>query len=308
MQDLTYEIETRAWEELTRVLGMGGSVEALGYMKERLVASLSARLGRVESGEQTVVGVNAYEEGEPSPLAGGIGSIERIEQATENEQIERLTAWRKDRDDAASKRALGALHAAALTGENLLPPSIEAARAGVTTGEWTDALREVFGEYRGPTGVSAAVVAGSVDSLTTARGKVAEAAARLGVQKVRLLVAKPGLDGHSNAAEQVAVRARDCGFEVIYQGIRLTPAQIARAAADEDVHAIGLSILSGGHMLLVPKVLECLRADGVNVPVVVGGIIPDEDAKELLALGVSRVFTPSDHDLTASVAAIAGLL
>jgi (2R)-ethylmalonyl-CoA mutase len=308
VEDLTSSIETRAWEELTRVLEMGGSVEALGYMKERLVASLALRLNRIESGEQTVVGVNSYEEGEPSPLGPGVDAVEHIGQDTEEEQIERLEAWRKERDDAAARRALDALREAASTSQNLVPPSIEAAKAGVTTGEWADALRDVFGEYRGPTGISAAVISGSVDSLSAARGKVAEAAARLGVRKLRLLVAKPGLDGHSNAAEQVALRARDCGFEVIYQGIRLSPAQIARAAADEDVHAIGLSILSGGHMLLVPKVLSCLREEGVTAPVVVGGIIPDEDAKELLAIGVSRVFTPTDHDLTESVAAIAELL
>jgi (2R)-ethylmalonyl-CoA mutase len=317
VEELTHRIETEAWEELVRLLEMGGSAEALGYMKERLVSRLAEQLREIETGDRQVVGVNVYRESEPSPLAEGIDqgtqAVERIEGETEEDQKERLLAWRAGRDTAAGRRALDQLREAAAGKDNLMQPSIDCARAGVTTGEWADALREVFGEYRAPTGVSGAVAAAGGDraALESARRKVAEAASRLGVRKVRLLVAKPGLDGHSNAAEQVALRGRDCGFEVIYQGIRLTPSEIARAAADEDVHAIGLSILSGAHMLLVPEVLRCLAAEGVDprrVPVVVGGIIPPEDARELIAMGAARVFTAHDADLTASVAAIADLI
>jgi len=315
--EVTQRIETEAWEELVRLLEMGGSAEALAYMKERLVSRLSERLREIETGGRQVVGVNVYRETEPSPLVEGmgegIGTIERIERDTEENQKERLLVWRAGRDTAGARRALDRLREAAAGEDNLMLPSIDCARAGVTTGEWTDALREVFGEYRAPTGVSGAIAAAGGDraALDSARQKVAEAAGRRGVQKVRLLVAKPGLDGHSNAAEQVALRGRDCGFEVIYQGIRLTPAEIARAAADEDVHAIGLSILSGAHMLLVPEVLRCLAAEGVDsktVPVVVGGIIPTDDARELIAMGAARVFTSYDADLTASVGAIADLI
>jgi ethylmalonyl-CoA mutase len=282
-----------------------------------LVEKLSERLRDIESGERPVVGVNVYAEGESSPLVEGLeegtAAVERIERATEGEQNERLARWRKERDPAAVRRALDAFRRSAEGADELVPASIECARAGVTTGEWAGVLREVSGEYRPPTGLSAKArtTGGDRAALEAARKSVAAAADRLGVRKVRLLVAKPGLDGHSNAAEQLAVRARDCGFEVIYQGIRLSPADIARAAADEDVHVIGLSILSGAHMLLVPDVLACLRAEGVDlakVPVVVGGIIPDHDAKDLLGMGVARVFTPNDHDLTAAVAEIASLL
>ncbi|HJP66858.1 MAG TPA: protein meaA [Actinomycetota bacterium] len=317
VEEATERIETEGWEELHRVLDKGGSVEALGYMKERLVANLAERMRAIETGELAVVGVNRYEETEPSPLGQGVGEglshVERIEQATEDEQIERLKSWRGDRDANAVPGALDALRRAAEGTDNLMPLSIEAAKAGVTTGEWAGALREVFGEYRAPTGVSgrALGVGGSEDELAEARRRVQAAADRLGVQRVRMLLGKPGLDGHSNAAEQLAVRARDAGFEVIYQGIRLSPEEIARAAADEDVHLVGLSILSGAHMLLVPQVLEGLRSEGVDpakVPVVVGGIIPDEDAKELEGLGVARVFTPKDHDVTAVIGEIADLL
>jgi ethylmalonyl-CoA mutase len=317
MEEMTERIATEAWDELQRVLELGGSVEALSYMKERLVMNLAMRLREIESGERVVVGVNRYEESEPSPLTEGVGEglsrIERIGQETEDEQIERLAAWRRKRDDGAARRALDALRRAAGGEENLMPLSIEAAAAGVTTGEWAGALRDVFGEYRPPTGVTGRSMGANGDrsALDDARRLVTEAARRLGVQRVRMLVGKPGLDGHSNAAEQIAVRARDAGFEVIYQGIRLSPAEIARAAADEDVHVIGLSILSGAHMLLVPEVLRRLREEGVDVarvPVVVGGIIPDEDAKELVNQGVARVFTPKDHDVTRVVGSIAELL
>jgi (2R)-ethylmalonyl-CoA mutase len=315
--ELTDRIATEAWEELQRVLDQGGSVEALAYMKERLVASLSRRLREIESGERVVVGVNRYEETESGPLreevGEGLGLVERIEQETEDAQIEALQRWRKDRDAGRVRSSLDALRRRAEGDDDLMSLSIEAARAGVTTGEWAGALREVFGEYRPPTGVSARAMGAGGDrsALESARQEVAEAARRLGVQKVRMLVAKPGLDGHSNAAEQIAVRARDAGFEVIYQGIRLTPQEIARAAADEDVHVIGLSILSGAHLLLVPDVLRCLASEGVDarrVPVVVGGVIPDHDAKRLLDEGVRRVFTPKDHDLTRTIEEIASLL
>ena len=317
VSELVDRIATEAWDELTRILEMGGSVEALGYMKERLVAKLAERLRAIEAGERPVVGVNVYGETEPSPLVEGVGegvaTVERIEHDTEVEQNERLAAWRKGRDGAAVRAALDDLRTVALGDGDLVPVSIRCVQAGVTTGEWATALRDVFGEYRPPTGVTASsvVTTGDRSALEACRSKTKAAAKRLGVGKLRLLVAKPGLDGHSNAAEQLAVRARDCGFEVVYQGIRLTPKEIARAAVDEDVHAVGLSILSGAHLLLVPEVLRCLQAEGIDpskVPVVVGGIIPDEDAKELLGMGVARVFTPKDHDLTVSVGEIAGLL
>jgi ethylmalonyl-CoA mutase len=310
----TEEIATGAWEELQRVLDAGGSVEALGYMKEQLVAAHAARRRAIETGEQIVVGLNKYEQGEPSPLLAELDdmeSFERIDPAAEAEQIENLDRWRNERDATAARRALDDLKEVATSDENLLPASIAAAKAGVTTGEWADALRDVFGEYRPPTGISATIGGAQPESMSVVRKKVAAAAERVGVRKLRLLVAKPGLDGHSNAAEQVALRARDAGFEVVYQGIRLTPAQIARAAAEEDVHAIGLSILSGAHRLLVPDVLDRLQGEGVEcaqVPVVVGGVIPEEDERKLVELGVARVYTPRDFDLTTMIGEIADLI
>lgn len=305
----TDEIASDAWAELSRVLEMGGSVPALDYMKEQLVAKHAERRRAIESGELTVVGLNDFTESEPSPLAEGLDTaFEKIAAGAEDEHIARLEAWRTERDLPAVTTALDALKRAAGSNENLLPASIEAARAGVTTGEWADALREVFGEYRPPTGIGAHAGGGPQAEMSESRAKVKAAAQRLGVKKLRMLVAKPGLDGHSNAAEQVAVRARDAGFEVVYQGIRLTPGEIARGAADEDVHVIGLSILSGAHGWLVPEVLEKLRAEGVTVPVVVGGVIPDDDAARLLELGVAKVYTPKDYDLTAAVGEIADLL
>ncbi len=316
IEDLTTRIETEAWEELQRILEMGGSVEALPYMKERLVARLAERIRAVETGDAVVVGVNRYAEGEPSPLTEDLGEglsfVERVEQQHEAERIERLGVWRADRDGGRVVKILDELRRAAETADaNLMDVSIRAAGVGVTTGEWARTLREVFGEYRAPTGVSGAAGAADAASLDGARSAVRDAAARLGVARVRMLVAKPGLDGHSNAAEQIALRARDAGFEVVYQGIRLTPAEVARAAAEEDVHVIGLSILSGAHNLLVPDVLERLRHEGVDpsrVPVVVGGIIPDDDAEKLREQGVARVYTPKDRDMTAMIAEIAGLL
>jgi ethylmalonyl-CoA mutase len=317
VEETTARIAEEAWEEFGRVLDRGGSLEALPYMKTRLVASLATRIGRIETGARQAVGVNVHTGSESSPLVEGMGegfsSVERIEQETEGEQIERLRSWRKERDEGAVRRCIDALRRAAEGDENLVPLSVEAAKSGVTTGEWADALRGVFGEYRAPTGVSGQALDAGEDqgALADARRRVAEATARRGAGRLRMLVGKPGLDGHSNAAEQVAVRARDAGFEVIYQGIRLTAAEIARAASDEDVHVVGLSILSGSHMLLVPEVLERLRGEGVDparVPVVVGGVISEEDAKRLMDLGVARVYTPYDHDLSRMVGEIADLI
>ncbi|HEX2057919.1 MAG TPA: methylmalonyl-CoA mutase family protein, partial [Actinomycetota bacterium] len=312
VEALTDEIEAGATEELSRVLDLGGSVEALGYMKARLVAAHAERRRAIESGDATVVGVNALTETEPSPLVEGLDvmAFEKVDPAAEAAQVERLRLWRETRDTAAVTSALDALRRAAEGGDNLLPPSIDAAHAGVTTGEWADALRDVFGEYRAPTGVTANVSAGVV-GIERAQRAVAEAAGRAGTAKLRMLVAKPGLDGHSNAAEQVAVRARDAGFEVVYQGIRLSPEQIARAAAEEDVDVVAISILSGAHNLLVPDVIDRLRAEGVDpqaVPVVVGGVIPDDDAAKLAELGVARVYTPRDYDMTSMIAEIAELI
>ncbi len=298
----TDEIATGAWEELARVLDMGGSVDALAYMKERLVSAHAERRNAIEAGEQVVVGLNRYEQTEPSPLVEGLDELafERVDPAAEAEQLEGLAAWRDERDAEAVTKALDALKAATASDADLLPLSIEAAKAGATTGEWADALREAFGEYRPPTGMGARTGTATA-GLDEVRAKVAAAAGRAGVARLRMLIAKPGLDGHSNAAEQVALRARDAGFEVVYQGIRLTPQQISRAAVEEDVHAVGLSILSGAHNLLVPEVLDLMRGEGVDpqrVPVVVGGVIPEEDERKLLELGVSRVYTPKDFQLS----------
>jgi ethylmalonyl-CoA mutase len=307
----TADIATAAWDELAKVLDMGGSVDALGYMKESLVAAHAEKRRAIERGDVTVIGVNAHTGTEPSPLVAGLDelSFERVDPKYEAEQIDALGRHRAERDNGRVAAALEAVRRAAATGDNLVPPSIEAARAGVTTGEWADALREVFGEYRAPTGVTGR--AGTGAGLDEVRIKVTAAAGRRGVAKLRMLIAKPGLDGHSNAAEQIAVRARDAGFEVVYQGIRLTPQQIARAAAEEDVHIVGLSILSGAHGWLVPEVLEQLRAEGVDpgeTPVVVGGVIPEEDGRKLIELGVARVYTPKDFDVTRMIGEIADLV
>jgi len=315
VEEKTAEIEEKAWEELRRVLDLGGSLEAIGYMKERLVARQAERLRAIESGDLQVIGVNRYTETEPSPLVealdGGL-AFHQIDPGAEAEQIEELERWRRARDEGAVRQALDALREGAERNENLVPLSVEAARAGVTTGEWTDALRQVFGDYRAPTGVSGRAAAGErSEKLEAVREKVRDAARRAGVARLRMLVGKPGLDGHSNAAEQVSVRARDVGFEVIYQGIRLTPEQIARAAVEEDAHVIGISVLSGAHNLLVPQIVDRLREQGLEpatIPLVVGGVIPDEDVGKLMELGVARVYTPKDHDLTAMMGEIADLV
>jgi (2R)-ethylmalonyl-CoA mutase len=288
--------------EVDRVQGMGGAVAAVesGYMKSALVASHAERRRRIEAGEDTVVGVNKFTTTEPNPLTSDVeGSIMVVDPEVEQHAIDAVREWRAGRDAAAVDEALRALRDAAKTDENLMPATLVCARAGVTTGEWAGALREVFGEYRAPTGVSGAMASGEAGSAIAAvRDEVRAAGEELGV-RLRFLVGKPGLDGHSNGAEQIAVRARDVGFEVVYQGIRLTPAQIVAAAVEEDVHVIGLSILSGSHMEAVPAVLAGLREAGVGeIPVVVGGIIPDADAAKLREQGVARVFTPKDYELT----------
>jgi (2R)-ethylmalonyl-CoA mutase len=302
------ELVAGAQAEIARVQEMGGAVAAVesGYMKGRLVAAHAARRSRVESGEEVVVGVNAFATTEPSPLtAEGVVTTQAVDPAVEAEAVARLRAWKVDRDDSAVDAALAELRAVAATDASLVPATLECARAGVTTGEWSGALREVFGEYRAPTGVAGVVGAGPMsDELATVRDAVAATGAELGVH-LRMLVGKPGLDGHSNGAEQIAVRARDAGFEVVYQGIRLTPAQIVAAAVEEDVDVVGLSILSGSHLELVPMVLDGLREAGLgDVPVVVGGIIPDSDAVTLQREGVAAVFTPKDYDATAIMARV----
>ena len=302
MERLVGQVRDEAWAEVQRVLERGGAVACVesGYVKERLVASHAARLSAIERGEQKVVGVNAFLEGEPSPLMkdGGAGAIMTVDPAAETDQIERLRAWRASRDAARVERALSALKRAAAEGDNIMPPSIEAAHAGVTTGEWADALRDVFGEYRAPTGIGA--VASVPDAAKTGhlRTQLQGLQDALG-RRAKLLLGKPGLDGHSNGVEQIALRARDVGFEVVYEGIRVTPAQIARAAVDEGVHLVGLSILSGAHLDLVPDVVRRIREQGCDVPIVVGGIIPDADAEALRKVGVARVYTPKDFALDA---------
>ncbi|MFN2522046.1 MAG: protein meaA [Mycobacteriales bacterium] len=293
---------TEVQAEVDRVQAMGGAVAAVesGYMKSALVASHAERRRRIEAGEDVVVGVNKFTTTEPNPLTSDVeGSIMVVDPEVEQHAIDAVQEWRAGRDSVAVDEALRALRDAAKTDENLMAATLACARAGATTGEWAGALREVFGEYRAPTGVSGAMASGEAGSAIAAvREEVRAAGADLGV-RLRFLVGKPGLDGHSNGAEQIAVRARDVGFEVVYQGIRLTPAQIVAAAVEEDVHVIGLSILSGSHMEAVPAVLAGLREAGVgDVPVVVGGIIPDADAAKLRDQGVARVFTPKDYELT----------
>jgi (2R)-ethylmalonyl-CoA mutase len=291
------EIKAAAKEELARIQALGGAVAAIDVMKSALVESNTERLRAIESGEQVVVGVNRWTETEPSPLSAGSAAVVTVDEAIEKEQNERLKAWRSGRDGNAVRKAIERLERAAKEGRNVMEPSIACAKAGVTTGEWGSALRGVFGEYRAPTGVSRAAMVRADETLEDVRAEVEGVSARLG-RRIKLLVGKPGLDGHSNGAEQIAVRARDCGMEVVYEGIRLTPAQIVRTAADEAVHVVGLSILSGSHAPLVREVLQRMRDDGLDdVPLVVGGIIPPEDAAELRDLGVAAVFTPKDFQL-----------
>jgi (2R)-ethylmalonyl-CoA mutase len=268
-------------------------------MKQRLVESHTDRLRRIESGELTVVGVTAFTETVESPLvAAGSEAILKVDESAERDQIESLRAFRSRRNEDEVKRALQALEDVVKSGGNVMPPSIEAARAGVTTGEWSDVLRAVFGEYRAPTGVGSARGAAANDEVAQVQARVEAISQGLG-RRLKILVGKPGLDGHSNGAEQIAVKARDVGMEVVYDGIRLTPAEIVQSARDEGVHVIGLSILSGSHGVLVVDVVDRLREAGLEaLPVVVGGIIPEDDAEKLRKAGVRRVYTPKDFDLT----------
>ena len=275
-------LKTEARTELARIEEMGGAVAAVesSYMKQALVESNARRLAGIESGDQTVVGVNQYTDSAPSPLSAGDGGILKVDHAVEEHQIEALKAWRASRDDSAVQTALAALKTAAKESANIMPPSIACAKAGVTTGEWAGALREIFGEYRAPTGVGRAANTGdTADALVAVRDRVKTVSEKLG-RRIKFLVGKPGLDGHSNGAEQIAVRARDCGMEVVYEGIRLSPAEIVNAALEEGVHVVGLSILSGSHVPLVSDVMRRMNEAGLShVPVIAGGIIPDEDAE-----------------------------
>jgi (2R)-ethylmalonyl-CoA mutase len=302
MESIVHELTVAAQSELDDVLVLGGAFNAVEELKSRLVASQSARVERIESGEQTVVGVNRFVETAPSPLtdADSIDSIMTVDPKVEHELIEDVRSWREQRDETAVRAALEELRRVAASGDardNIMIPSIALAKAGGTTGEWANALREVFGEYRAPTGVRAVTSSrgGSFSALVARSKSLYE---RRGTPP-KLLVAKPGLDGHSNGAEQIAVAARDAGFEVIYPGIRLSPEEIVATARDEDVDVVGLSILSGSHLALVPRIIDGLRNHGVTAKVVLGGIVPDEDARALEAAGVSRVYTPKDYSMAA---------
>jgi (2R)-ethylmalonyl-CoA mutase len=304
------ELTSAAREELDRVLAMGGAVAAVenAYMKRRLVESQTARLRAIEHGEIKVVGLNCFTETEPSALVEGAHSILRVDEFAERDQIEHLRAFRSKRNDADVAAALAGLRDAVTNGRNVMPPSIRAAHAGVTTGEWAGVFRALYGEYRAPTGVAVSVAPEADEALAGIRKDVKRLAEVLG-RPPKILVGKPGLDGHSNGAEQIAVRARDVGMEVVYEGIRLTPDEIVQSARDEGVHVIGLSILSGSHGVLVVDVLDGLRAAGLErVPVVVGGIIPEDDAAKLLSAGVARVYTPKDFNLNAIFGEIVALV
>jgi (2R)-ethylmalonyl-CoA mutase len=309
MDGLVAELVAGAREEMAIVAEQGGAVAAVPYMKTQMVESHRARVQRIESGEQKVIGQNCFTEAEPSPLQDGEdGGILRVDPAVEASAIEALAAWRESRDASAVAAALEALKEAATDPEtNIMPATLDAARAGVTTGEWAASLRDVFGEYRAPTGVGDAAAAPPDDALTALRDRVEEVSSALG-RRIKILVGKPGLDGHSNGAEQIAVRARDAGMDVVYEGIRLTPARIARTAVDEGVHVVGLSILSGSHAELIPSVLAELREAGADVPVVVGGIIPPADEEALLEAGVARVYTPKDFEVSRIMGDIVSLV
>jgi (2R)-ethylmalonyl-CoA mutase len=282
--------------ELANLDGMGGAISAIDYMKGRLVESNADRLRRIESGETIVVGVNKWQQGAPSPLMTGAGDIMQSDPGAEADQLARLEAWREERDAQAVKEALADLRLAAEKGENIMPASIAAAKAGVTTGEWAAQMRAVHGEYRGPTGVSAGQ-SNKTEGLDDLRDAVDAVSDRLG-RRLKFLVGKPGLDGHSNGAEQIAVRARDCGMDISYEGIRLTPSEIVEAAQTEGAHVVGLSILSGSHVPLVEDLMKRMNDAGLNhVPVIVGGIIPEADASRLRAAGVAQVYTPKDFEL-----------
>ena len=309
MDGLVAELREGAREEMARVADHGGAVDAVPYMKASLVDSHRERLARIESGEQVLVGVNRYQETEASPLtADAEGGILVVDHAVEQEAIEALRDWRGERDEEAVTAALEDLRRVAASDENVMPATIAAARAGATTGEWAQALRDVFGSYRAPTGVGEAAAPAATEEVAELRDEVARVGDAIG-RTPKILVGKPGLDGHSNGAEQIAVRARDVGMDVVYEGIRLTPKQIARSAVDEGVHVIGLSILSGSHRSLIPDVMEALRAaGGEEIPVVVGGIIPEADVEPLKAAGVAAVYTPKDFELTRIMRDVVGLV
>jgi len=309
MEGLVEEFTAGAKDEMAVVAEKGGAVAAVPYMKARLVESQRDRFARIENGEQKVVGLNVYETTEDSPLtASADGGIMKPDPEVERERTEALEAWRADRDEDAVRTALAEVaRVAGGDTENIMPATIAAAKAGATTGEWASTLREVFGAYRGPTGVGGAAPAGDRDALTATRDRVNEVSEQIG-HRIRILVGKPGLDGHSNGSEQIALRARDVGMEVVYQGIRLTPEQIAESALQEDVDVVGLSILSGSHLELVPEVVRLLAEEGIHVPVVAGGIIPPEDAKSLRESGVAGVYTPKDFDMNEIMAEIVELV
>jgi (2R)-ethylmalonyl-CoA mutase len=294
------ELKAGARAELAQIDALGGAVMAVeqGYMKSQLVESNRARVQGIENGALTVVGVNKFTTGEASPLSAGEGAIEKIEFAVEAQQIEKLKAWRSQRDAHAAAAALADLEAAARQDRNIMPASIAAAKAGVTTGEWGACLRAVYGEFRPPTGVALVIDTGGDEDIEAVKADVAALSQKLG-RTLTFLVGKPGLDGHSNGAEQIATRARMVGMEVVYEGIRLTPAEIVAAAAERKPHAIGLSILSGSHLDLVQDVVRLLRAEGLDhIPVVVGGIIPPSDELILKQMGVAGVYTPKDFKIT----------
>ncbi len=290
------ELKQGARAELANLSSMGGAVSSIEYMKSRLVDSNAERLNRIERNETVVVGVNKWTEGEASPLQTEDGGIMVVDPAVEEQQIARLNEWRSERDNRAVEAALQDLREAAKSGANIMPPSIAAAKAGVTTGEWAEEMRRVFGTYRGPTGVSGSV-SNKTEGLEDLRAAVDAVSDKLG-RRLKFLVGKPGLDGHSNGAEQIAFRARDCGMDISYEGIRLTPEEIVTAAVAEGAHVVGLSILSGSHLPLVEEVINLMHSAGLSdIPVIVGGIIPDEDATKLKSMGVSKIYTPKNFEL-----------
>ena len=300
------ELKESARHELANLDAMGGAISAIEYMKARLVESNAERLNKIETNTTTVVGVNRWTDGEPSPLITEDGGIMVVDPAVEQDQINRLNQWRQDRNEAAVISALAALRQAAAEGHNIMPPSIAAAKAGATTGEWAAQMRAVFGEYRGPTGVSRSS-SNKTEGLEDIRNAVDAVSDKLG-RRLKFLMGKPGLDGHSNGAEQIAYRARDCGMEIAYEGIRLTPEEIIAAVQAEACHVIGLSILSGSHLPLLEDLMARLKAEGLgSIPVIVGGIIPDDDAARLKSMGVARVYTPKDFELNSIMLDIVAL-
>jgi len=301
------ELKTGARSELAQIDSMGGAIEAIEYMKSRLVQSNAARISRIETRDTTVVGVNRWTEAAQSPLAAGDGSIMVSDAGAESDQIKRLQDWRKNRDEAAVQSALADLHSAAKSGENIMPASVVAARVGVTTGEWGEMIRQSFGVYRAPTGVSKNP-SNQTQGLEEIRAKVDAVSDKLG-RRLKLLVGKPGLDGHSNGAEQIAVRARDCGMEISYDGIRLTPAEIVDRVKEQKPHVVGISILSGSHIALLKQLLKEMNAAGLSdIPIIAGGIIPDDDAETLIKSGIARVYTPKDFELNNIMADIVDLV